>query len=473
MHSAGISVLAGAPGLEAVVQHISSRLHLLPRYRQRLNYVPLNLAQPLWVDDADFDLARHLTEHQAPAATQEAALSYAADLNRECLLRDRPLWRMHLIHFGEQALLLHIVHHAVLDGVSVGDDAQVLFDLKPDLALTEAPPWQAQAAPDAMRLVSEAMQDNTRAFGAQTQQLRNPSQDQHELLRRATESVTRFVTEPVQMAPWNSRMVGSERNYECWSMPDAAVRKIRRALGGTENDVVLTIVGEAAARYIAEVEGPRDGMHLRVMCPVRVRREDADGVRGNRLSGIFPILDAQPTDVLARHQQVRWETDGIRQSREAQSLQLLVELAPPLPALPGSDWFTPTGFGSLFTHMGLNPATFNPMRLLGQLMPQNLGLNTMLPGMGQTAGFNLACVTMPGAQTTQYFAGAQVDQQLLIPALAGNLGYAVAVTSYARELTFNLVCDPNLLPELSRMAAFIAEVADELAEQASQTAATE
>lgn len=470
MHAAGISVLATCPSIAAVQQHVSARLDLQPKYRQKLAYVPFNLAQPVWVDDAGFEISHHITEHKADKASLTAALEMAVSLSQPLLPRQRPLWRMHLIKFGRKALLLHIVHHALLNGVSVGDDSQAFFDLKADVTPPQPADWQPQPAPTAMELMAQAIQDNTRTFSAATGQLQRPDEQQSELLRRATESVTRFITEPVQAAPWNTGLVSAQRQLCVKEMRYADVRQIKRAMGGTENDVVLAIVGEAAARYLAEHDQYRDGRHLRIMCPVRIRREDSGGVRGNRISGIFPILNASPTDVVTRHQQVRWETDSIRQSREAQSLQLLVELAPPLPALPGNDWFSPGAFGSMFTNMGLNPATFNPMRLLSQLMPQSLavGLGTQFT---QVAGFNMSCVTVPGAQTTQYFAGAEVLQQLLIPALAGNLGYAVAVSTYARSMNFCLVGDPKLIPDLPRMAELVEEVIKELVASARSLAA--
>ncbi|MFT7651319.1 MAG: diacylglycerol O-acyltransferase [Candidatus Azotimanducaceae bacterium] len=470
MHAAAITTLSEDLALTDLQDHIASRLHLCPKYRQKLAYVPFNLAQPLWADDDAFDIAQHISESTTQGTSTAELLSHAAALSLELLPRNQPLWRMHLIHHAGKAAVLQTVHHALLEGVSIGDDAQVFFDLKADAKAVDVPEWNPRPAPSANEMMLDAIRDNTKSFSSRAQDLQSSDADRTEMLRRATESVLRFVNEPVQAAPWNRGVVGAKRDFCYREFAYGDVRKIKRALGGIENDVVLTVVSEAAARYINEHQDSVEGAHLRIMCPVRIRREDDDGVRGSRISGTFPVLNAQPQNIIDRHQQVRWENDAIRNSREAHALQLLVELAPPLPAIPSTDWFAPSAFGSMFTNMGLNPATFNPLRLLGQLMPQNLG-RTLTSGLSQVAGFNFNCVSVPGAQTTQYLANRQVDQQFILPALAGNLGFAVAITTYAQTITFNLVCDPELLPDLERMAQLFEEVFLELLSTAQTEAA--
>ena len=92
MHGSGVAVIEGEVPFEVIFQHIASRLHLVPRYRQRLALVPFNLAHPKWVDDPNFDLANHLTRHTLPeGSTLDDALEAALKLIEPVLPRDRPL----------------------------------------------------------------------------------------------------------------------------------------------------------------------------------------------------------------------------------------------------------------------------------------------------------------------------------------------------------------------------------------------
>src|SRR4249919_539173 len=99
MHIAGVSVFEGpAPSAEALEELVRSKLHLIPRYRQRVRSVPLELGRPVWVDDLAFDLADHIGEVALPAPGDDAALSaLMADLMSTPLDRERPLWDTRLV----------------------------------------------------------------------------------------------------------------------------------------------------------------------------------------------------------------------------------------------------------------------------------------------------------------------------------------------------------------------------------------
>lgn len=450
MHGAGIAVIEGELDFDRVFEHVAARLPLLPRYRQRLAFVPFNLAHPKWVDDPNFDLANHLKAHQlAPDSTLQDALDTAMQLSEPLLPRDRPLWAMYLIQgVRDRTILLQLAHHAMVDGASGVDISTILFDLQPSPPPRESAnaTWQPAPLPDPMALATEAITETTQSFRAQRFQMSDYRGKRGEMLRRATESMSRFMAEPVVTAPWNASLVSLKRQFRYRKYGFASLRQIRNTLGGTINDVVLAIVVEAAARYLQNKGTNTTGQHLRVMCPVNVRREDEQGTLGNHVSGIFPMFNAQVMDMAERLQTVTWETETIKQNREAQALQLLMDTIPTIPPvamvqsqLVGSRW-DPTASLASFSL---------------PIMPQ-FGLR--LPMMG----FNFTCTNMPGVQTTQYLAGHKILENLAVLMLAGNLGYGVAVLSYDRDIYINLVCDPRLMPDLDAMATLIDQTYQEL-----------
>ena len=441
MHGANIAVVEGELSAQAVRAHIARRLHLVPRLRQRLVFAPFNLAHPKWVDDPEFDIAHHVKGHSlAVGATLEEALAAAAKLAEPLLPRRRPLWLTYVIEgVKDRTVLLQMAHHAMADGASGVDISLVLFDLQANAPApaAEQAPYRPAPLPSAAQLAAEALREQVESMLD-----RNPfdasrfSGERMEMLRRAGESVTRFVAEPVLMAPWNAGLVGPKRNLAWRRYGFGEFREIRRRFGGTINDVVLSVAAEGAARYLAarrEVAGDRN---LRIMCPVNVRQGDEKGALGNRVSGIFPMFPAAPMDIVERLRKVRHEMEQIKQNREAQALQLLMDSMPSPP-----------------------PLAMAPAQLVGgPLDPTALAARIPVPPMPRLGaplpmvGFNFTCTNVPGVQVPQYIAGHQVLDLLAMLMLSGVLGYGLAVSSYNRRLYFTLACDPRLMPDIERMA---------------------
>jgi len=467
MHGVSIVVVEGEIDFDTIFAHIDSRLPRIPRYRQRLAFVPFSLAHPQWVDDAEFDLANHVqpTELQV-GATIDDAIEQILQLAEPLLPRNRPLWSMRIVSgVPGHTVLAHLAHHAMVDGASGVDISQILFDLQPNPPSQGAnESWQPAAVPSGVSRATEAIRENTELFAERVNRIQKSfNSESGELVRRATESMTRFISEPVYGAPWNRSLVGRGRAFRFFKVPFVDIRRIRNRLGGTVNDVALTIVVEAAARYIKSKGEEVGGRHLRIMCPVNVRREDEHGTLGNRVSGIFPVFDAIVMPAVERLQQVRWETEHIKQNREAQALQLLTELMPPMPFSPVLD---DSATGGPFGAPALNFATFNPISFLAQFAPPIVpSYVANLP----MAGFNFTCTNVPGVQTTQYLAGHKIVDQFAVLMLAGNLGFGAAILSYDQSLYFNLVCNPRLMPDLDLMLQHVETVYHELM-QASETA---
>lgn len=225
------------------------------------------------------------------------------------------------------------------------------------------------------------------------------------------------------------------------------IREIRRGLGGTINDVVLTVVSEAVARYLTLHKEQVDGQHLRIMCPVNVRTEGQSGALGNQVSAIFPMLPAWPMTPATRLGAVCAEVERIKEDQEAQALTLLQNTVPePWPvALMATQLVgtprDPTSLAARFP-MPVMPA-------IGGFRPPNFGLN-------------FVCTNVPGVQVAQYLCGHRVLDTIGVLVLSGNIGLGVTILSYNGSLYFSFICEPRLLPDIDKLVGAAEATYDEL-----------
>ncbi len=439
MHISSVYVLEGELAFERVFEHFESRLHLIPSYRRKLAQVPFNLAHPEWIDDTDFDLANHVLSHRVPeGSTLEQGVDAAIELNEPILDRSRPLWKAYVIGgVPDRTLILMMTHHAMIDGASGIELTTILYDFDAKGANTEPPPkepWVAQPTPSGAELFSRALRDNMQrlADSAPLAAMRAAA-DRQALLSRAVSVLSRFASKPAITAPFNAGIVGPHRKLRWIKRPLAEMREIRRGLGGTINDVVLTVVSEAVARYLAAHGERVDGQHLRIMCPVNVRTESQQGALGNQVSAIFPMLPAWPMNPPTRLGAVCAEVERIKEEQEAQALTLLQNTVPePWPVALMASQLTGTRFDptALAARMPMPVA-----RSVGGWRPPNLGLN-------------FVCTNVPGVQVPQYLCGHKVLDTIGVLVLSGNIGLGVTILSYNQNLYFSFICEPRLLPDL-------------------------
>ena len=452
MHISSVYVLEGELPFAEVFEHFAERIHLVPSYRRRLAQVPFNLAHPTWEDDPDFDLANHVLEHHLPPGTDlQAGIDAAVELNEPILPRDRPLWRFHVISgVPGKTLILQQTHHAMIDGVSGIELTTIIYDFDAKGGNRPPPPeapWHPDPVPGPLERVTQALRDNLeKARPSRALDLLPTTEDQRHLLARAARVVSQFLTRPVITAPFNAGLVGPERRVRYLKKPFADIREIRRALGGTINDVVLAVVSEAVARYLDSHGENTESQYMRIMCPVSVRTEDQAGALGNQVSAIFPVLPAWPMNARQRLNAVCAETDRIKADQEAQALALMTQAQSPI-------W--PVALAP--TQLVGTP--FDPTALAARLP------HPTLPGFGwrpPNIGFNFTCTNVPGVQVPQYLCGHQVTDTLGLLVLTGNVGFSLTILSYNKELYFTFICDPHLLPDLETIAGAAEAVFDEL-----------
>lgn len=437
MHISSIYVLEGALSFDEVFRHFEARLHLVPGYRRRVAFVPFNLAHPSWVDDPDFDLTHHVKHFQLPDnATLEDGIDAAMVLNEPLLPRDHPLWQVVVINgVPDKTLILQMTHHSMIDGVAGVELSTIIYDFDPaggnrEPAETE---WQPEPLPNAMALVNEAVRDNLEATsGNRLVDIFRMDGKRRHLLSQAARVIGRFVSRPVVTAPFNAGWVGPKRHLRYMKQSFAEFREIRRALGGTINDVVLTVVSEGVARYLEAHDEPTENRHMRIMCPVSVRTEDEAGALGNRVSAIFPVVPAWPMDVTRRLTAVIAETEHIKHDEDAQALALVQEIGAPM-------W----------------PVAMAPSQLIGTPFdPTALAARLPRPALPQSRwrppniGINFVCTNVPGVQVPQYLVGHKVTDTIGVLVLAANVGFSVTILSYNGEIFFSFICEPTLLPDL-------------------------
>jgi WS/DGAT/MGAT family acyltransferase len=440
MHVAGCMVFDGqAPAYDELVDQILSRLHLVPRYRQRLAFVPLHQGRPVWVDDPHFNMAFHVRHTALPNPGGEDQLRrLCGRIFSQALDRSRPLWEIWLVEglAEDRFALLSKTHHALVDGVSGVDIATVLFDASPDPAPV-APPeseWIPRPLPTGAQLLAEALLERatvpTEIIRGVRATLRGPRHVAARLGRAlgGVGAVARLATASAPDSPLNVR-IGPHRRFT-WVRSDLAQFKaVKNALGGTVNDVVLAAVAGALGRYLRVRGEATDDTVLRAMVPVSVRADVERGALGNRVAAMWAPLPIGLTDPVQRLLTISRDMDGIKDSGQAVGAQVLTEL---------------TGFA---------PPT---------IMAQAARLQA------RQRMFNLVVTNVPGPQIPLYLLGRQLDAMFPMVPLAANQALGIAIMSYNGQLNFGLNADYDALPDLEALADALRASIDELVAAAGQ-----
>jgi len=451
MHGVTLSVLNGEVEFNEIFSFFEARIHLVPRLRQRLLFVPFNMAHPKWVDDPEFNLSNHLKLHEVPEGTSmEQAIEIALELGEPLLDRNKPLWLNYVIPAVEnQTLLVQMGHHAFLDGATAVAMSTVLTTTEPDSPPpVAAEKWKPGRLPTDEELVQEAMTEQAMAFSnSLTQGFNSNPVDVQK-----TTAVLARLARPVMQAPWNAGAVGPKRKFCSIELTLDAFKYIRKSLGGTINDVAVSVVVESAARYMKAGGEFTDNQYLRLMCPVDARPpgDNPLEMEGNQVSGMFPILEARPKSMAARYVEVKQEMKGIKERGEAETLHTLQSTQPNFPPV----MMAPTRF--IGTPLDPTQAQAeNP-----QPVPMNPGLRP------QQFGFNFTVTNIPGPTWTQYVAGLEVLRSIGTLMLGGNLGLGVSIVSYNGKMSFCFTADPRLMPDLNGFSDLVQEAFDELTTEA-------
>jgi diacylglycerol O-acyltransferase / wax synthase len=434
MHVAGCSVFAGAaPAYEELIRAIESRLHLVPRYRQRLAFVPLHQGRPVWVDDPHFNVRYHVRHTALPRPGGEAQLKrLAGRVFSQALDRTRPLWELWLVEglADGRFALLSKTHHALVDGVSGVDIATVLFDTSPD-PLPVAPPdheWVPRPLPSSAQLLADALLERATVPGEVIRGVRAAFRGPLTVatrLGRAFGSVGALASAGLQAAPpspFNVR-IGPHRRFTWVEADLTQFKAIKNSLGGTVNDVVLTVVSGALGGYMRLHGHPTDGLGLRAMVPVSIRADVERGALGNRVAAMWVTLPVGTTDPVPRLRAISETMDAVKQSGQAVGAEILTQLS------------------------GFAPPT---------IMAQAARLQA------RQRLFNLVVTNVPGPQFPLYLLGRELESVYPMVPLAENTALGIAILSYNGQLNFGLVADYDALADVEVLADELRSSIEEL-----------
>jgi diacylglycerol O-acyltransferase / wax synthase len=438
MHIGAVLIFDGPPPKVAdYLNHVRGRLHLVPRYRQKLVNPPLETGRPLWADDPTFNLEYHIRHAALPSpGTEEQLFQLAARISSQQLDRSKPLWESWLVEGLEEDrfALIFKTHHSLVDGVSGVDLATVLLDLAPTPAPapTDLEPWRPKPEPSPAELVlagvrgalSATAELVTKTLAAATDPSRSLG-----MVRDAAEGLGEIVwagLNPAPSTPLNVE-IGPHRRYTVVRQQLDEYKEVKDALGGTVNDVVLAVVSGALARWLRSRGIRTEGLEMRALVPVSVRTQDDRGTLGNRLTVMRGPLPVYIRDPLARLRFVKLAMDGLKESKQA------------------------VGAATLAAVNNLAPPT-----ILAQA--SRLNFSTRL--------FNLIVTNIPGPQLPLYVLGRELRDLFPIAFLPENHALAIAIMSYNGSIDYGLLGDYDALPDIGLIAEGIEASLQELLQAA-------
>jgi diacylglycerol O-acyltransferase / wax synthase len=434
MHVGALLIFDGAPPrYEEFLEYIASRLHLVPRYRQKALTDPLNLGRPRWADDSHFDLRYHVRSTALPSPGTEYELSVLAGrVFSQQLNRDKPLWEMWLVEGleGDRHAIVSKTHHALVDGIAGLDLLSVLF--APDEEGEEGgEEWQPSPPPSSLELLAEAAVERLttpvrlvapvlglalrpdRALGA---------------VRDAAAGLGAMALAGLRLAPdlpYNRGTVGGDRRLAYMRGRLDDFKAIKNELGGTVNDVVLTVVTRALRRDLERRGLHVDGMEVKAFVPISVRPDEARGDTGNQVTGMIVRLPIACPDAGDCFQRIRASTAREKSSGQALGAKALTDLA-----------------------------GFAPPTLLSQ--------GARLAAVQRFV--NLVVTNVPGPQHPLEADGRPLIDLIPMVPVGRNLALSVGIVSYHGRIAFGLMADFDVVPDVEAIAddleAGLAEVAE-------------
>jgi WS/DGAT/MGAT family acyltransferase len=427
MHIGGLTIIEGPPPtMDEFLEQIRRRLHLVPRYRHKLAYPPLDAARPVWVDDPSFNLDYHVRHTALPAPGRwEQLQDLTARIFSQQLDRSKPLWEMWLIEGLEddRFALITKTHHSLIDGIAGVDLATVLFDFSPEPPPIASPgrPWKPHSEPGTASLLAAGMMGAVRAGVALAEGALDALAHPERALARAREAaeglgeIVWAGLNPAPDTPLNVP-IGPHRRFVSVESSLEDFKAIKNVLGGTVNDVVLAVVAGALRDFLLGRGQRTEGLEMRALVPVSVRTASDEG--GNRIvvmRGPLPVYIADPID---RLRFVSQAMAGLKESKQAVGAAMITRAE-----------------------------NFAPPTILAQA--SRLNFSTRL--------FNLIVTNVPGPQFPLYVLGREMLQAIPVAFLPENHALAIAIMSYNGQLNFGLLGDFDALPDIDVISDGIAE----------------
>ena len=437
MHVGGVATFAPPEtgfDYERLVELTSQRIALVPRYRQKVKDVPGRLVGPVWVDDEDFDITYHVRRSALPRPGTDAQLrELVGRLMSRQLDRHRPLWETYLVEGleGGRVAVVTKTHHAMVDGVAAVDIGTVMLDLTPTPRELPEDEWRPAKAPGTVTLLAGALGDLVKRPTQAVELVRGSLSDAQATVERVSSVAgglldsVRTISRPAPTSPLNA-VIGEQRRFGMAATELDDYKRVRKAHGGTVNDVVLAVVSGALRTWLlTRGEAINPTTVVRAMVPLSVRSEGDKGAAGNHVSSYFVDLPVGEGNAVMRLHQVSYAMRGHKESGQSVGADALVQLS----------GFAPPTIHSL----GARVASSFTRRL-----------------------FNLVVTNVPGPQFPLYAAGARMLQMYPVVPLAKGQAVSIGLTSYDGGVYYGLNADRDAMSDIDVLAQCIEESLAEL-----------
>lgn len=433
MHIGGVGIYEGpVPSRDELIRGVESKLHLVPRYRQKVRYPPLHVGRPVWIDDRHFNIDYHIrrTALASPGGEDELRALVGRVMSQQ-LDRAKPLWEMWMVEGlgGGRWALVSKVHHCMVDGVSATDLLSVMLDRERAPERPPAPPWSPAREPSAGELFAapliRRLATPIDAVAATGKVIRGPRDTAELALQTATG--TAALRSLLRLTPRSSLNgpIGPHRLWDWATAHLSDVKAVRDGLGGTVNDVVLTAISGGFRDLLSSRGEDPSHVIVRSLVPVSVRRPGERGTYNNRVSAMFARLPVGVDDPVERLASVSAQMEDLKRSKQAVAGDVLVSLS------------------------GFAPAVL-------------LALGTRLAFRLPQRSINTVTTNVPGPQQPLYLAGRRLLETIPFVPLAGQVRVGVAIFSYDGSLKFGVTGDYDAAPDIRVLCEAIESAMAEL-----------
>ncbi len=436
MHIASCALLAGpAPAYDDVVELFRSKLPLVPRYRQKVRFVPGGLGRPVWVDDPHFRLDYHV-RHTAlpPPGSDQDLRNLMGRLMSQELDRHRPLWETWMVEGladGNWALVSK-VHHCMVDGVSGTDLMSVILDSSPTGSSAVADDWAPSAEPSGPDLVRNALTETLASPVEMARWARSSIRRPRQLLTSLSDVVKGARAMGEFLRPNTDLPIeGTIGPHRRWAWARSSlddVKVVRAAHGGTVNDVVLAAVTAGFRQLLLGRGEALDGVVVRSLIPVSVRAA-GDHTYNNQVSALIAELPVGIADPIERLHSISAQMAGLKTSHQPAAANALAELV-----------------------------GFAPPALLAAGLRATVGIMRTLP----QRSVNTVTTNVPGPQTALYACGREMLEYFPFVPLSQGMRTGVAILSYNRKIAFGVTGDWDWVPDVDILATGIEHAMSEM-----------
>jgi diacylglycerol O-acyltransferase len=419
MHIGSVGIFEGpAPGPGEVKAAVAERLPLVPRYRQKVRFVPLELGRPVWVDDPHFNLDYHVRRTALPSPGGDEELrNLVGRVMSQQLDRAKPLWEMWVaegLDDGRWALISK-THHSMVDGVSGTDLMSVILADEPEPTYAPLDDWHPGSEPNSVELVARSfLRGATSPYDA-AQSVAAAARGPRRVARQVVDTTRGFVNLRSLLSRNRTSSlngpIGPHRRWDWARARLVEVKQIRELHGGTVNDVVLAAITNGFRELLVARGETVERRVIRTLVPVSVRAESERGTFNNKVSAMFAELPVGLEDPVARLDSLHVQMQQLKQSGQAVAAERLTALG------------------------GFAPAML--LALGGRVA-------TRLP----QSSVNTVTTNVPGPQRPLYLAGRRMLEAFPFVPLGGSVRVGVAIFSYDGGINFGVTGDLDTAPDI-------------------------